>query len=131
MKIIQMTKGRPFDMGLGDTRNVIGAHTGAKCITFNYAKFKPGVAFKPHIHEKSEDVILVLAGTGWIRRGEKRLRIKKWDVIHVSAGEYHGTIAGPKGLTCVSCQAPIDLKLFKGGAQPKKAGKGKKRQAKG
>jgi quercetin dioxygenase-like cupin family protein len=52
--------------------------------------------------------------------GGKPHPIKKGDVIHVSAGEYHGTIAGPKGLTCVSAQAPIDHKLYKGGSQPKR-----------
>lgn len=45
MKIVQMTGGVPFDMGLGDTRRVIEPHAGAKHITFNCAKFKPGVAF--------------------------------------------------------------------------------------
>lgn len=122
MKIVKMNEGIPFDMGLGDTRRVIGPHTGAKHITFNYAKFKPGVAFKQHIHEKSEDLILVLDGDGVIMCDGKPYPIKKWDVIHISPGEYHGTIAGPRGLLCVSCQAPIDHKLYKGGAQPKKPG---------
>ena len=48
MKIIKMTEGQSFDMGKGDTRNVIGVHTGAKHMTFNYAKFEPGQAFKQH-----------------------------------------------------------------------------------
>ena len=121
MKIVNMKEGVPFDMGLGDTRRVIGPHTGAKQMTFNYAKFKPNVAFRQHIHAKSEDLILVLDGDGVIMCEGKAHPIKKGDVIHISAGEYHGTIAGPKGLTCVSSQAPIDYALYKGGTQPEKA----------
>jgi len=118
MKIIKMTEGEPFDMGLGDTRRVIGPHTGAKHMTFNYANFGPGQAFKQHIHPHSEDLILVLEGGGVIRLDDEEFPIEPGDVIHVSAGEYHGTVAGPEGLLCVSVQAPIDHALYQGGTQP-------------
>ena len=114
MQIRKMTDGRPFAMGKGDTRNVYGPHNGAKHLTFNYAKFEPGAAFTPHDHDASEDLILVLEGGGHIRIGDKRLPIETGDVILVSEGEFHGTIAGPDGLTCVSVQAPPDPKLFDG-----------------
>jgi quercetin dioxygenase-like cupin family protein len=117
MKIIKMTQGEPFDMGLGDTRRVIGSHTGAKYLTFNYASFGPGEAFKQHIHEHSEDLILVLAGDGVIKLDDQEFQIETGDVIHVSEGEYHGTIAGPNGMIAVSCQAPIDHVLYQGGKQ--------------
>jgi len=114
MIIKNMMDGEKFDMGLGDTRRIIGPFNGAKNITFNYAKFNPGVAFTQHVHDESEDLILVLDGDGVIRLDDKELPIKKWDVIHVSAGEFHGTVAGPNGLTCVSCQAPPDKQLYTG-----------------
>ena len=126
MKIVNMKEGVPFDMGLGDTRRVIGPHTGAKQMTFNYAKFKPGVAFKQHIHPKSEDLILVLGGDGDHVRGEG-LPIKKWDVVHVSAGEYHGTIAGPKGLTCVSSQSPLIMPCTRVGRSRRRRPGGRRR----
>ena len=114
MQIRKMTEGKAFTMGKGDTRNVYGPHNGAKHLTFNYAQFEPGVAFSPHTHEHSEDLILVLDGDGQIRIGDKRVPIEKDDVILVSEGEFHGTIAGPSGLTVVSMQAPPDVKLFDG-----------------
>ena len=115
MIIRKMTDGEKFDMGLGDTRRVIGPFNGAKNITFNYAKFDPGVAFTQHVHDESEDLILVLEGGGVIRLDDKEFPIDAGDVIHISAGEFHGTVAGPNGLTCVSCQAPPDRKLYTGG----------------
>jgi quercetin dioxygenase-like cupin family protein len=118
MKIVKMTEGEPFDMGLGDTRRVIGPHTGAKHLTFNYARFGPGQAFKQHIHPHSEDLILVLEGGGVIRLDDQEFPIEPGDVIHVAEGEYHGTVAGPEGLLCVSVQAPIDPALYQGGTQP-------------
>jgi quercetin dioxygenase-like cupin family protein len=118
MKIVKMTDGERFDMGVGDSRRVIGPHTGAKYLTFNYGKFGPGQAFKQHIHAHSEDLILVLEGSGVIRLDDQEYPIEAGDVIHVSEGEYHGTVAGPDGLLCVSCQAPIDPELYRGGSQP-------------
>lgn len=114
MIIRKMTDGEPFDMGLGDTRKVIGPFNGAKQLTFNYAKFDPGVAFTQHVHDESEDLIIVLEGDGVIRLDDKEYPIEPGDVIHISAGEFHGTVAGPNGLTCVSCQAPPDAKLYTG-----------------
>jgi len=114
MIIKKMADGEKFDMGLGDTRRVIGPFNGAKNITFNYAKFDPGVAFTQHVHDESEDLIFVLEGDGVIRLDDKEFPIEPGDVILVSAGEFHGTVAGPNGLTCVSCQAPPDTKLYTG-----------------
>ena len=118
MLIKRMDDGVPFDMGPGDTRRVIGPEEGAQHLTFNYARFAPGQAFKQHIHEHSEDLILVLEGGGVIRHNWAEHPIAAGDVILVSPGEYHGTVAGSEGLVCVSVQAPIDPKLYRGGAQP-------------
>jgi len=114
MQIRKLTEGRPFRMGKGDTRNVFGPGNGSERLTFNYAKFEPGVAFTPHVHDASEDLILVLEGGGFIRLGDERHPIGPGDAILVSPGEFHGTIAGPNGLTCVSVQAPPDPKLYDG-----------------
>lgn len=120
MQIKKMTEGRRFDMGAGDTRNVFGPHNGAKHLTFNYAKFDSGQAFKQHIHEQSEDLIIVLDGDGVIKLDDKEYPISAGDVILVSVGEFHGTVAGPNGMTSVSCQAPIDEKLYSGGSGSRK-----------
>ncbi len=122
MQIRKLDDGRRFDMGLGDTRNVYGPHNGAKHLTFNYAKFPPGVAFTQHTHDRSEDLIIVLEGSGIIRLEDKEFPIEPGDVILVSEGEFHGTVAGPSGLTCFSVQAPPDPKLYDGSRnKPKEA----------
>ncbi len=112
MQIRKFTDGRKFRMGKGDTRNVYGPHNGAKHLTFNYAKFEPNVAFTQHVHDHSEDLIFVLEGGGVIRLDDQEFPIEAGDVILVSEGEFHGTVAGPNGLTCVSVQAPPDTRLW-------------------
>lgn len=114
MQIRKLTDGRAFSMGKGDTRNVYGPQNGAKHLTFNYARFPPGVAFTQHVHDQSEDLIFVLEGGGVIRLDDKEFPIEPGDVILVSPGEFHGTVAGPNGLVCVSVQAPPDPKLYDG-----------------
>jgi quercetin dioxygenase-like cupin family protein len=119
MQIFKMTEGKSFDMGKGDTRCIIGPHTGAKHITFNYARFKPNQAFTQHIHKYSEDVIIILKGDGVIKLDDNEFPIKEGDVVYVAEGDFHGTIAGPDGMIACSCQAPIDQELYRGGTQSK------------
>ena len=57
---------------------------------------------------------VVLEGGGVIRLDDQELPIEPGDVILVAEGEFHGTVAGPEGLTCVSVQAPPDPKLYDG-----------------
>jgi len=124
MQIRKFDDGRRFQMGQGDTRNVFGPHNGAKHLTFNYAKFPPGVAFTQHVHDHSEDLIFVLEGSGVIRLDDQEFPIEKGDVILVSEGEFHGTVAGPEGLTCVSVQAPPDTRLYDGSRNRPSGGEG-------
>jgi quercetin dioxygenase-like cupin family protein len=114
MLIRKMTEGKAFRMGKGDTRNVFGPGNGSKRLTFNFAKFEAGVAFTQHVHDHSEDLILVLKGGGVIRLDDQEFPIEPGDVILVAEGEFHGTVAGPDGLTVVSVQAPPDPKLYDG-----------------
>ena len=114
MQIRKMTDGEPFQMGGGDLRNVFGPRNGARYLTLNYCRFEPGAAFTPHVHERSEDLIIVLEGGGQIRHGDELLPFEAGDAILVSEGEFHGTIAGPEGMLCVSVQAPPDTKLYDG-----------------
>lgn len=114
MLIRKMTEGRSFKMGKGDTRNIFGPGNGSDNLTFNYAKFEPGMAFTQHVHDSSEDLIFVLEGDGVIRLDDQEFPIEPGDVILVSPGEFHGTVAGPNGLTCCSVQSPPDLKLYDG-----------------
>ena len=106
--------GQPFDMGDTQARVVISPAVGAKHVTFNYIRYAPHAEFPQHRHDSSEDVFLILEGSGWLREGDKRTPIGPGDVIFVPPGEVHGTVAGPNGMVVVSCQGPPDQKLYSG-----------------
>jgi quercetin dioxygenase-like cupin family protein len=59
-------------------------------------------------------VFFVLEGSGWLKEGDRLTPIAPGDVVFVPAGELHGTVAGPEGMTVVSCQGPPDPLLFDG-----------------
>jgi len=113
-KILKLREGRKFRMGDGETTKVVYPEMGAKNITLNYITFGPGQEFPQHEHGESEDVFVILEGSGVLKQGEMELRIEAGDVVYVPAGEIHGTIAGPNGMVCISCQAPPDTKLYSG-----------------
>ncbi len=114
MLIRKMNDGKPFTMGQGELRNVFGPGNGARHLTFNYCQFAPGVAFTQHVHEHSEDLILVLMGGGVIRVEGDDHPIEAGDVVLVPEGVEHGTIAGAEGMVAVSVQAPPDVGLYDG-----------------
>jgi len=115
VKVLKLKEGLPFTMGAGQNTRVVCPEIGARNITLNYCVHAPGVAFTPHIHERSEDVIVVLEGRGQIISGDSLLDFQAGDVLYVPAGIRHGTInTGDVPLVMISCQAPPDVALYTG-----------------
>ncbi|MBM3188143.1 MAG: cupin domain-containing protein [Chloroflexi bacterium] len=104
-----------FTMGDGVNWKVLFPEMGARNITLNYVEHAPGVTFTPHVHEQSEDVIVVLSGHGTIVSNDDIVPFEAGDVLYVPAGVYHGTTnTGDEPLIMFSCQAPPDPALYTG-----------------
>lgn len=107
--------GVSFTMGEGMNWKVVFPEMDAKNITLNYVEHAPGVTFTPHVHEESEDAIVVLSGRGTIVSNDEVIPFEGGDVLHVPAGVYHGTKnTGDEPLIMFSCQAPPDRALHTG-----------------
>jgi quercetin dioxygenase-like cupin family protein len=106
--------GTPFRMGDTQSKVLVSPDTGARHVTFIYIRFDPGAEFSQHKHDRSEDVFIVLEGSGWFKQGEDLSPIGKGDVVFVPVGETHGTVAGPQGMVVAACQGPPDEKLYRG-----------------
>lgn len=115
VKVLKISQSEHFKMGTGENWRVVHPEMGAKHITLNYAVHAPGAEFTPHVHEDSEDVIVVLEGHGEIRSGDQLLPFEAGDVLYVPAGVLHGTInTGDEPLVMFSCQSPPDPALYTG-----------------
>lgn len=113
--------GAKFVMGNGVNWKVIYPEMGGKNITLNYVEHAPGVTFTPHVHERSEDVIVILKGRGHIVSNDDFIPFEAGDVLYVPAGVYHGTTnTGDEPLIMFSCQAPPDVALYTGAKDKKK-----------
>lgn len=116
MKKLKLSGGERFEMGTENTKKVIHPEMGAENLTLNYARHEPGDEFTQHVHEESEDVIIVLDGNGVIKLGAKNetIPIETGDVIYVPPGEQHGTVnTGDEVLEMISCQAPPETDIYK------------------
>ncbi len=115
VKVLKISEGQYFKMGTGENWRVVYPEMGAKNVTLNYAVHAPGSVFTPHVHEESEDVIVVLEGSGQIRSGDRLLPFQAGDVLYVPAGVFHGTTnTGDEPVVMFSCQAPPDPDLYTG-----------------
>ena len=121
--LLSARKAATFQMGKGDSRNLVGPSTGAQDITLNYSIFQPGEEFPQHFHEASADIFIVLEGGVSVRQGDAYTPITAGQFAYVPSPEVHGTVntSGAEA-TLISFQAPPDLALYRGERDPSQTG---------
>jgi quercetin dioxygenase-like cupin family protein len=123
VRVVRFSEGNPFQMGEVTSRRIVHPGIGAKKTTLNYSVSKPGSEFAQHVHDSSDDTILVLQGEVDLRQGDSRKRFRAGECAFVPAGQIHGTItAGAGEAIMISFQNPPDLVLYTGARDSKKPG---------
>ena len=115
MQLLDLYAGRAFRMGKGSNWRIVHPEMGARRLTLNHGLHEPGQEFTQHLHDESEDMIVVLEGSGALRQGDTYTPIVAGEGIFVPVGEVHGTVndsGAPARLT--SFQAPPDPALNAG-----------------
>jgi quercetin dioxygenase-like cupin family protein len=96
---------------------------GARNLTLNYSVSQAGSEFSQHVHDQSDDTILVLQGEVDLRQGDSRKPFRTGQCAFVPAGQIHGTITtGPGDNIMISFQTPPDLVLYTGARDSSKPG---------
>ncbi|HYO83761.1 MAG TPA: cupin domain-containing protein [Bryobacteraceae bacterium] len=123
VRVIKFSEGKPFKMGEVTSMRIVHPDLGAKKTTLNYSVSKPGAEFAQHVHDESDDTILVLQGEVDLRQGDSLHRFRAGECAFVPAGQIHGTVtAGTGEATMISFQNPPDLVLYTGARDSKKPG---------
>ncbi|MBM3767279.1 MAG: cupin domain-containing protein [Acidobacteria bacterium] len=123
IRVVKFSESDPFRMGEVTSRRIIHPGLGAKKTTLNLSVSKPGNEFAQHVHDYSDDTILVLDGEVNLRQGDSLRLFKTGDCAFVPTGQIHGTItAGTGETTMISFQNPPDLILYSGARDSKKTG---------
>ena len=115
MQLLDLYAGRAFRMGKGSNWRIVHPEMGARRLTLNHGLHEPGQEFTQHLHDESEDMIVVLEGGGALRQGDTCTPIEAGEGIFVPVGEVHGTVndsGAPARL--ISFQAPPDPALYAG-----------------
>ncbi len=72
-----------------------------------YQRIPPNYRFPyGHVHERQEEVYVVLEGSGRMKLDDEIVEIRKWDAIRVPPGTWRGYEAGPDGLEMYVIGAP-------------------------
>jgi quercetin dioxygenase-like cupin family protein len=123
VKVVRFSESIPFRMGAVTSRRIVHPGIGAKKTTLNYSVSKPGDEFAQHVHDYSDDTILVLQGEVDLRQGDSRTRFTAGQCAFVPSGQIHGTItAGTGEAIMISFQNPPDLILYTGARDSTKPG---------
>ena len=123
VRVVRFSDSKPFTMGEVTARRIIHPDLGAKKTTLNLSISKPGAEFAQHVHDYSDDTILVLQGEVNLRQGDSLRLFKAGECAFVPTGQIHGTVtAGSGEAVMISFQNPPDLILYTGARDSKRPG---------
>jgi mannose-6-phosphate isomerase-like protein (cupin superfamily) len=72
-----------------------------------YQRIPPGYRFPyGHVHERQEEVYVVLGGGGRMKLDDEVIELRQWDSVRVAPGTWRGYEAGPEGLELLVIGAP-------------------------
>ena len=109
-------------MGKIVSKRIVHPEMGARQITLNYSPSVAGHEFSQHVHDTSDDTIVLFKGQADLRQGDSRHRFKAGQSVFVPAGQIHGTITMEDGTEMISFQTPPDTALYTGSRDSSKAG---------
>ena len=76
-------------------------------ISLEHVSLGPGREYKTHYHERSDALILILQGGGYILDGDgNRYRAREGSLAYFPRGTRHGFVTENEGLTFVAVQSP-------------------------
>jgi quercetin dioxygenase-like cupin family protein len=123
VRVIRFAESIPFKMGEVTSRRIVHPGNGAKKTTLNLSISQAGAEFAQHVHDYSDDTILVLQGEVNLRQGDSMRLFKAGECAFVPTGQIHGTVtAGTGDTVMISFQNPPDLILYTGARDSKKPG---------
>ena len=112
VRLIRFSDAQAFHMGSVTAMRLVTPDTGAKRLTLNYSLSQSGSEFAQHVHDHSDDTILVLRGVADLRQGGTRTPMREGTCAFVPAGQIHGTITTAPDTVMISTQTPPDLILY-------------------
>ena len=122
IRVVRFSEGKPFHMGKVTSMRVVSPDNGAKALTLNLSVSQAGSEFSQHVHDYSDDTILVLEGSADLRQGDSRTPMKAGTCAFVPQGQIHGTITTTDETVMISTQTPPDLVLYTGARDSSKPG---------
>ncbi len=123
VRVIKLSEGQAFHMGRVTSTRVVQPDVGAKRLTLNFSVSQDGREFSQHVHDYSDDTILILQGQADLRQGDSRHPFHAGQCAFVPSGQIHGTITTGSGDTImISFQVPPDLVLYTGARDSSKPG---------
>lgn len=122
VRLVRYADGKPFHMGKVTSMRIVSPDTGAKLLTLNLSISGAGSEFSQHVHDDSDDTILVLEGAADLRQGDNRAPMKAGICAFVPQGQIHGTITTADDTVMISTQTPPDLVLYTGARDSSKPG---------
>ena len=70
------------------------------------ASLEPGAATQRHYHARSEEIYLIIEGSGALEVEDDRRAVSRGDAILIPPGAWHELVAGEHGVRLLCCCVP-------------------------
>ncbi|MBU2713852.1 cupin domain-containing protein [Zooshikella harenae] len=73
---------------------------------YEYVEMPPNQLITPHVHPKSDTIVIVTKGSGRFIAGHEAVQVQPWTHGIIPQGKLHGVVADACGMTFISVQVP-------------------------
>jgi len=101
--------------GGGEVRFVLTPNVGTRSLGLTSVTHAPGQTFEPHSHPISEEVLVVLQGSGQFFLGDEWFDVDIGDVVFAPPGVLHGSrnpASNSAEFVTLGCASPPQLDLY-------------------
>lgn len=114
--VFRLDRGPAFEQrgGLG-VNLVITPNVGSRGIGLTAGFHAPGVAFAPHRHPLSEEILIAFRGKGQFYLHDRWVDVEEGDIVYAPEGILHGTrnpSTNTEPFITIGCAAPPQLDLY-------------------
>ena len=98
-----------------DVRLVLTPGKGSGNVGITSAYHSPGMAFEPHVHPLSEEILIAHKGRGEMYLYDRWIPVEEGDVVYAPPGVYHGTrnpAENTEGFYTIGIATPPQLELY-------------------
>jgi quercetin dioxygenase-like cupin family protein len=105
----QVVRAQDGEQIFGTSLIKVSPQTGVPSLALALMRTAPNGRSGVHVHERADQLVLIVAGSGYVRLGDDRSQIGIGDTVYVPRGTWHEFGAGAQGMEAQEIFVPAGV----------------------